>query len=277
MARSTGRRPTRSCIASTTSGRASWARTSAGAGSARRWCTGRPPTRISAPRRARVRPLWRALPKIVFSKTLETAEGNISGHEGVVERSEAQGAARQGHRRRRRRPGFQLHRAGPRRRVPPLRARSCSEGDAVLPGGGAQDRPGAGRDAHVRLARRLPALPARLDRVASPHGSRARTARSPSSPARARASGWRSRNALVDEGARVVAGARTTDSLEGIDGVTAVRASISSPPRARRSWSARARRARPGRRAGQQRRAPCGCASRASWAPATRSSSGRCR
>jgi NAD(P)-dependent dehydrogenase (short-subunit alcohol dehydrogenase family) len=35
--------------------------------------------------------------------------------------------------------------------------------------------------------------------------------------------------ALVDEGARVVAGARTTDALDGLDGVLAVPVDLAAP------------------------------------------------
>src|SRR4051794_4026126 len=41
--------------------------------------------------------------------------------------------------------------------------------------------------------------------------------------------GFAATKALADEGARVVAGSRTTDELEGIDGVSAVAADLSSP------------------------------------------------
>ena len=46
--------------------------------------------------------------------------------------------------------------------------------------------------------------------------------------------------ALVAEGALVVAGARTTDALDGLDGVTPVAAGSGRARRAGRCWSERA-------------------------------------
>ena len=83
--------------------------------------------------------------------------------------------------------------------------------------------------------------------------------------------------ALVAEGARVVAGARTIDEPRGPRGVTAVAVDLAAPRRARRR-SSRAALDEHGRvdvlvnNVGAVR-----LRLRASSAPATRSSSGRCR
>ena len=78
---------------------------------------------------------------------------------------------------------------------------------------------------------------------------------------------------LADEGALVVAGARTTDTLAGLDGVTAVAVDLASPAGpaalveravgrtgASTCWSTTS--------------APCGCGSTVSSGPATTSSPG---
>ena len=91
--------------------------------------------------------------------------------DGVAEEvAKLKGATGQGPGRRRRRPGLHLHRAGPGRRVPAVRQPGrAGRRHALLPGAGGEDQPGAGRDADVRLARRLPSLPARaLDRRRDP-------------------------------------------------------------------------------------------------------------
>jgi dihydrofolate reductase len=87
-ARSTGRRPTRSCIASTTSRRGRSARTSADGGSTRRWSyweTADENPSLPEPERE-FAGIWQDLPKIVFSKTLEKVEGNARlATDGVAE------------------------------------------------------------------------------------------------------------------------------------------------------------------------------------------------
>lgn len=60
--------------------------------------------------------------------------------------------------------------------------------------------------------------------------------------------------ALVDEGAHVVAGARSIVSLVGLERVTAVPLDLAVPHAPARLIQTRDRRARPNRRAGQQRR-----------------------
>ena len=84
--------------------------------------------------------IWQALPKSSSRRRSRRSRATQAGHGGRGRGGrEAQGAAGQGHRRRWRRPGLQLDRAGPRRRVPPLRQPGrARRGDAVLPGGGAR-------------------------------------------------------------------------------------------------------------------------------------------
>ena len=80
-------------------------------------------------------------------------------------------------------------------------------------------------------------------------------------------------HALVAEGARGRRGARSTDSLGRLAGVTAVAVDLASPEApARLSTSARS--TTDASTSSSTTSARCGCASRASSAPATRSSSG---
>ncbi len=66
---------------------------------------------------------WKALPKVVFSTTLQSVVGNTRLASGRRRRGglKAQGTARKGHRRRRRRPRRRVHEAGPDRRVAAVR------------------------------------------------------------------------------------------------------------------------------------------------------------
>jgi hypothetical protein len=109
--------------------------------------------------------IWKALPKVVFSTTLEKVEGNATlATDSVAEgRRQAEGATGQGPGRRRSRPGLQRDKARPDRRVPAVRQpRRTGRRHALLPGPGRAAQPGAGGDPDVRLARRIPALPARV-------------------------------------------------------------------------------------------------------------------
>ena len=83
--------------------------------------------------------------------------------------------------------------------------------------------------------------------------------------------------ALVDEGARVVAGARTTDTLEGIDGVTPVAVDLVAADGPAQLVERAIDDARPRRRAGQQRRGRPAAPRRLPRPRATRSSPGRWR
>ena len=67
--------------------------------------------------------IWKAQPKLVFSRTLQSVEGNarlVTG-DAAEEVARAQARAGQGPGRRRRRPGLDVHEARPDRRVPPVR------------------------------------------------------------------------------------------------------------------------------------------------------------
>ena len=106
--------------------------------------------------------IWQGLPKIVFSRTLDAVEGNARLATGSIEDELAQlgdedvavgGAGL----------AAELTRREPDRRVPPVRQPGRGgRRHALLPAPGPADRPRAGRDAHVRVARRLLRLPARL-------------------------------------------------------------------------------------------------------------------
>ncbi len=100
--------------------------------------------------------------------------------------------------------------------------------------------------------------------------------RSPSSPAASKGIGLAVTRALVDEGARVVAGARTIESLDGIPGVTAVAVDLADARRSGAAGAARDRRPRPRRRARQQHGRRPAAPRRLPRRSATRSSSGRC-
>ena len=127
--------------------------------------------------------IWKGIPKIVFSKTLEKVEGNAT----LASDSVAEEVAKL-----KEQPGKDIAVGGAGL------ASTCIElglvdeyqlfvspvvvggGTPLLPGPGGEDRPGAGRDAHVRLARRLPALPARaLDRRRDPRPAPERDQRAP--------------------------------------------------------------------------------------------------
>jgi dihydrofolate reductase len=94
--------------------------------------------------------LWKPLPKIVFSTTLESVEGNATlARDGVAEEIA----------RLQEEPGKAIAVGGAGL------AATCTELGLideypVLPAGGPADRPGAGRDADIRLPRRVPPVPA---------------------------------------------------------------------------------------------------------------------
>jgi dihydrofolate reductase len=106
--------------------------------------------------------IWKETPKIVFSTTLEKVEGNAR----LVRDNAAEEIARL-----KEQPGKDLAVGGAglastcitpsHRRVPALRqSRRPGRRHAVLSGLGRENQPGAGRDAELWLARRLPSLPA---------------------------------------------------------------------------------------------------------------------
>ena len=101
-------------------------------------------------------------------------------------------------------------------------------------------------------------------------------ARSPSSPARARASGWRSCGRSPPRALTVVAGARSAGPLAGLDGVTAVAVDLAAPGGPEPLVARGGRAARPRRRARQQRRRRPAAARRASSPSATTTSRRRC-
>ena len=114
--------------------------------------------------------IWQALPKIVFSRTLKSVEGNAR----LADDDPAQEIARL-----KAKPGRDIavggaglaatDRARAGRRVPIVRQPGRGRRrDAVLPAAELADRPRAGRDADVRLADRVHALPPRV--VAGPVG-----------------------------------------------------------------------------------------------------------
>ena len=74
-------------------------------------------------------------------------------------------------------------------------------------------------------------------------------------------------HALAGEGARVVAGARSTATLDGLDGVTAVALDLAAPDGPGELVARALAGARPRRRAGQQRRRASACGSTGSSAP----------
>ena len=115
--------------------------------------------------------IWKAIPKMVFSTTLHRVEGNarlaradvadevaeLAGRpgRGVVSAGGARFAAT-------------LIRLGSHRRVPAVRQSDrAGRRHTVLPAPPPAARPGAARDADVRLRRRLPPLPADARRAAS--------------------------------------------------------------------------------------------------------------
>ena len=111
--------------------------------------------------------IWKALPKVVFSRTLESVVGNTRlARDGVGEEvSSAQGASRKGHRGRRGRPRRCVYEAGADRRVAAVRQPGPTRRrHALLPDPGRRDQPGVGRDEDVWLSRRLPSLQARAGR-----------------------------------------------------------------------------------------------------------------
>src|SRR5918999_4135295 len=72
---STGRCPTRSYTDFTTSRRARSPATCWGVACTRRWSTGRRPTRTPSDIVREFALIWQALPKVVFSRTLDSVEG----------------------------------------------------------------------------------------------------------------------------------------------------------------------------------------------------------
>ena len=127
--------------------------------------------------------IWQALPKVVFSRTLDAVVGNArlarDGPEAET-RAAARGA-RRGPRGRWRRARGRVCPTRARRRVPAVRQPGrARRRHALLPSSRRADRAGVGRDADVRLARRLHALPAGLGAVVVGGGvARALVARRP--------------------------------------------------------------------------------------------------
>ena len=118
--------------------------------------------------------IWKALPKVVFSTTLQSVVGNTRlARDGVGEEvCKAQGTAGKGHRRRRRRPRPCVYEAGADRRVAAVRQPGPTRRrHALLPDPGRKDQPGVGRDEDVWLSRRLPSLQARVRRRVNRAGS----------------------------------------------------------------------------------------------------------
>ena len=224
--------------------------------------------------------IWKALPKIVFSKTLEKVEGNARLASGRRRRRgrQAEGATGKGPGRRRRRPGLDLHRAGPRRRVPALRQSGRpGRGHAVLPGPGRDGSTWSwSRRGRSALASSTSATGAPRPRSLGPWTSSS-TDKVAVVTGASKGIGLAITRALADEGARWSPGARTIDALDGIE--------------RRHRGRRRPRRARRPGAAGRSARststgastcwsttsAPSGCGSRDSSPPATRSSRGRWR
>ena len=105
--------------------------------------------------------IWRRLPKIVFSTTLTSVEGNArlatrERHRGGAGASSSGGWRHRGRRRRARRrtgPGW------PDRRIPSAhQSRRGRRRNPLLPCARGTDRPRAGRTEDVRIARCLPAI-----------------------------------------------------------------------------------------------------------------------
>jgi dihydrofolate reductase len=98
--------------------------------------------------------IWKAMPKVVFSRTLETVEGNAR----LVKNNIAEEIARLKEQPgmdpgcRRRRPGLLVHEAGSDRRIQALRPSGRpGRRHALLSAAGREDQPQARRDADVWL------------------------------------------------------------------------------------------------------------------------------
>ncbi len=106
--------------------------------------------------------IWKALPKVVFSTTLQSVVGNTRlARDGVGEEvSRAQGTAREGHRRRRRRSRPCVYEAGSDRRVAAVRQPGPTRRrHTLLPSPGERDQPRADRDTDLCLSCRLRSIP----------------------------------------------------------------------------------------------------------------------
>ena len=135
----------------------------------------------SDPRAREFSQIWKAIPKVVFSTTLDKVEGNATlATESVAEEVAAQGWSGGLRVRRRRRPRRRPGRAGPDRRVPAVRQPdSARSRHTLLPRTRRAARPRTRRDADILLSRRLPPLQA----VVTPylaHHMRAIVAQTPS-------------------------------------------------------------------------------------------------
>jgi dihydrofolate reductase len=111
--------------------------------------------------------IWKNLPKIVFSRTLTEVEGNARlARDGVAEEvARLRRATGQRPGRGRRRPGLDLHRARPCRRVSAVRQSGrTGRGNTLFSAPGGEDQLGAGGDADVWLSGGLRSLSPRVER-----------------------------------------------------------------------------------------------------------------